>query len=269
MPIDVEDVESSYSRKLFTGYAPVQIFAVNPTVSGLAKIFKKPEEDVKDPAYDKTEGKMRLDFWYRNHPNFDTELQGKFSIWISNDSMVGKESGKTQYIDHFTKTAWAKDKESLIEQQKEKDPSYRLDLKNTRIAKIGEEELYEILKAYVNARPQTKPFVLDSFENLTKGRVSELNKFFSDANEKGQGIKIPLTIREGQYQNVFTKGIVGLNTPINDYIKKRFAGQYGCKDFYGSSFVFKEFTDAVPQDIGLGGDETPFDDGGKDIPDLF
>lgn len=245
MAINVNEVEEgvAFEKKLYTGYAPVQIVAVNPNEKGLAALFGTEVEKIKDPAYDKTEGKMRLDFWYRNHPSCETELLGKFSLWVNNETVVGKNSGKKQYIDNFTRTAWAVDLATLSSDQQAKDPSYRLDTKSIREAKTGEEDIYELLKAYANARPKEKPFVLDSWENIAKGNVSELREFFEAFNAKGMGIKVPLTIREGKYQSVFTRGIIPLSSPITDYVKKKFLGEYGCKDYYGDSFLLKEFVD--------------------------
>lgn len=245
MAINVDEVEegSVFERKLYTGYAPVQIISVNPTEKDLAKLFNTDIEKIKDPQYDKTEGKMRLDFWYKNHSTCQTELFGKFSIWVNDESVVGKNSGKKQYIDNFTKTAWAIDLATLSEDQKNKQPEYRLDSKTIREACTGEEDVYELLKAYSNARPKEKPFVLDNWKNICKGKVSELRELFDNLNEKGMGVKIPLTVREGKYQGVFTKGIIPLNSPITKWIKDKFEGTYGCKDYYGSSFILKEFVD--------------------------
>ena len=246
MAINIDDVEEGsqgFEKKLYTGYASVQIVAVNPNEKGLAKLFETDVEKIKDPGYDKTEGKMRLDFWYKNHSSCSTPLLGKFSLWVNNDSFVGKNSGKRQFIDNFTRTAWAVDLAALSADQQSKDPMYRLDTKTIREAKIGEEDVYELLKAYANARPKEKPFVLDSWETISKGKVGELQDFFIALNDKNSGIKIPLTIREGKYQSVFTKGIISLNSPITDYVKKKFQGEYGCKDFYGDSFILKEFVD--------------------------
>jgi hypothetical protein len=240
---DVEENQGGFEKKLYTGYAPVQIVAVNPDETGLAKLFNTDLDKIKDPAYDKTEGKMRLDFWYKNHPSCDTELFGKFSLWVNSESVVGQNSGKRQYIDNFTKTAWALDLAALSEDQQSKDPNYRLDMKSVREAKTGEEDVYELLKSYANARPKEKPFVLDSWSAIASGKVGELRDFFGALNDKGMGVKIPLTIRDGKFQSVFTKGILPLNSPITDYVKKKFQGQYGCKDFYGDSFLLKEFVD--------------------------
>jgi|GEM_PF-3218416 len=246
MAINVNEVEESasiFEKKLYTGYAPVQIVAVNPNNKRIAALFNIDVEKIKNPEYDKTEGKMRLDFWYKNHSSCDTELLNKFSLWVNNDTTVGKNSGKTQYIDDYTRTAWAVDLATLTIDQQAKDPIYRIDSKSIREAKNGEEDVYELLKAYANARPKERPFVLDSWLAITKGDVKELCDFFDAFNSRGGGIKVPLTIREGKYQSVFVKGIIHLNSPINDYIKKKFIGEYGCKDFYGSSFLLKEFID--------------------------
>jgi hypothetical protein len=182
---------------------------------------------------------MRLDFWYVNHPDFKTEFRGKFSLFVSNETRTS-QSGKTQYIDNYTKTAWATNLAGLSEMISGWDPSRKLDMKSVREAKKGEETVYSMLKAYANANPKSQPFLLDSWAAIASGRTNELEGFFKHFNEKNGGIKILLGIRDGQYQDAYTGIFLNVGGKITDYVKKNVEGEYGFKSYY-PSYDFKTY----------------------------
>lgn len=230
MNFDQLETREASSRKLFTGFAPVQIIAVNPTAAELNNILGI--SDAKEPVYEKDDT-MRLDFWYVNHPESKTEMRGKFSLWVNNESRVS-QSGKNQYIDNYTKTAWATNLAGLSEMMSGWDANRKLDMKSVREAKRGEETLYGLMKAYVNANPKSQPFVLDSWSDIANGRTSELEGFFNHFNKQGLGVKILLGIKDGQYQDTYTGIFLHYNGRVTDYVKKNVEGEYGFKSHYGS-----------------------------------
>ena len=225
------------SRKLVTGFAPIQIIAVNPDVKKLREILNT--EDVKEPNYDAEKG-SRLDFWFVSHPMSKIEFRGKFAMWASNDVRVSK-TDKKQYIDNFTKTMWASNLANASELMGTWDESRRLDMKSIREAKEGEENIYNLMKAYANASPKTKPFVLDDWNAIAKGNGSELQAFFSHFNKLDQGVKVLLGIKEGKYQDVFTGIFLNVNGRITDYVTSRVTGEYGYKGDYQGNFDLKEY----------------------------
>ena len=225
------------SRKLVTGFAPIQIIAVNPDVKKLREILNT--EDVKEPNYDAEKG-SRLDFWFVSHPMSKIEFRGKFAMWASNDVRVSK-TDKKQYIDNFTKTMWASNLANASELMTGWDESRRLDMKSIREAKEGEENIYNLMKAYANASPKTKPFVLDSWNAIAQGNGSELQAFFDHFNKLDQGVKVLLGIKEGKYQDVFTGIFLNVNGRITDYVTSRVTGEYGYKGDYQGNFDLKEY----------------------------
>lgn len=252
---DLETREPSSGKKLFTGFAPIQIVAVNPNTKALAALLGIDEDKVKEPNYEGDNG-MRLDFWYVNHPDFKTDLRGKFSLWVNNDTRTS-QAGKKQFIDNYTKTSWAENLAALSEAQAGLDPSRRMDLKSVREAKGGEETVYSLLKAYGNISPKEKPFVLDSWNSIAKGKGNELVDFFAHFNKANMGVKVLLGIKDDKYQDVCTKVFVNVNSKITDYVAKQVTGEYGFKSFYGT-FDFKEFTEnAAPTSNEV---ESPFSD---------
>ena len=251
----LETREPSSGKKLYTGFAPIQIVAVNPNSAALAALLGLDPEKVKEPVYEGENG-MRLDFWYVNHPDFKTDLRGKFSLWVNNDTRMS-QAGKKQFIDNFTRTAWAENLATLSETQASLDPSRRLDMKSVREAKGGEETVYSLLKAYGNISPKEKPFVLDSWPSISKGKGNELVDFFAHFNKANMGIKVLLGIKDEKYQDVCTKVFVNVHGKVTEYVSKQITGEYGFKSFYGS-FTFKEYTEnAAPEATET---ESPFKD---------
>lgn len=236
----LETREPSSGKKMYTGFAPIQVVSVNPTAKELAKILGIEEDKVKEPTYESENG-MRLDFWYVNHPDFKTDLRGKFTLWVNNDTRMS-QAGKKQFIDNFTKTTWAENLATLSEYQASIDPSRRLDMKSVREAKGGEETVYSLLKAYGNISPKEKPFVLDNWASIAKGKGNELVDFFAHFNKANMGVKVLLGIKDEKYQDVCTKVFVNVQGKITEYVSKQITGEYGFKSFYGS-FTFKEYTE--------------------------
>ena len=250
---ELETREPSSGKKMYTGFAPIQIVAVNPNSKALAALLGIDEDKVKEPNYDGENG-MRLDFWYVNHPDFKTDLRGKFSLWVNNDTRTS-QAGKKQFIDNFTRTSWAENLAALSEAQASLDPSRRMDLKSVREAKGGEETVYSLLKAYGNISPKEKPFVLDSWNSIAKGKGNELVDFFAHFNKANMGVKVLLGIKDEKYQDVCTKVFVNVQGKITEYVSKQITGEYGFKSFYGS-FTFKEYTENNAPDANE--TETPF-----------
>jgi hypothetical protein len=230
---------STSSRKMYTGFAPVQIISVNPDTKTLASILGVDIEKVKEPNY-VTEKNTRLDFWYVNHPTFKTEFRGKFSIWIDNNTRLSN-AGKKQWIDDFTKTAWAENLAMLSEAQAGLQPERKIDMKSIREAKGGEETVYSLLKAYGNISPKSNPLVLTSWATLAKGNGSELVNFFNHFNAKDGGAKVLMGIKDGKYQDVYTGIFLNVYGKVTDYVTKNVMGQYGFKSFYNGSFTFNEY----------------------------
>lgn len=229
------------SKKLYMGIAPIQIVMVNPTTKKLADFYGTEEEKIKEPVYIK-DGEIpstRLDFYYVNHPDFGTELKGKFSIFVQPNTREAK-SGKKQYIDSFTRTSWANSLSELSAAQQNVKDFMRLDMNTVREAKPGEETIYNLMKAYGNIVPKTKPFELNDFKQLIKGNGKELEDFFTYFNDKGNGVNVMMGVKDAKYQDIYTGIFMALNSKLSDYVKKNIEGEYGFKSYH-EGYVFAEF----------------------------
>jgi len=114
-------------------------------------------------------------------------------------------------------------------------------MKSIREAKEGEENVYNLMKAYANASPKTKPFVLDDWSAIAKGNGTELENFFLHFNKLNGGVKVLMGVKEGKYQDVFTGIFLNVNGRITDYVTSRVTGEYGYKADYQGNFDLKEY----------------------------
>jgi len=242
---NLETRQSTSSKKLFTGITPVKIVAVNPSRQWIADTFKVDLEKVKEPVYDidggpDREKSTRLDFWFTNMDDTKTEFTSKVSIFVSNEFRVSK-SGNKQYIDAYSKTTWADSIDDLVEKNSRLHEATKLDPKTARQANKGEEEIYNLLKAYGNVDVSKKPFMLEDFKAIIKGDVRELQEFFNHFNKKNGGVKVLMGVKDGQYQDVWSSLFLPVDGKVTDYIRNKITGEYGYKHYYAGSLNFQEF----------------------------
>lgn len=248
--MNVDNLESgtSTSRDLYTGLATIQIQLVNPSHKDLVAFLATEEDKVKEPKYViSKEGEpdtYRLDFWYVNHNTFGTNIKGKFSLFVGLDDRDVSKNGKYQWIDDHANVVWGESIDAIKESDKTKEYEVKTHYASLRRAKIGEEDLYKLLKAYGNVDTRKSMFKLDDFAKAITNKSNELQKYFQDFNsKKNRGIKVLLTIRDGQYQSVWTKDFLPLEATQYKYLEKSVrAEQYGCKDYFADSLRFTKFT---------------------------
>ena len=237
---------SSSSKKLYTGFATLEIVAVNPTREEIAKLYDVDVEKTKEPNYF-LENSTRIDLWYRNHSSHPTPLLGKFCVFISKDYRVS-QGGKNQYIDAHSRVCWADSISDLSARNERLADFNKLNIGTARQAFKGEEDILNLMKVYGNIDITNGPFALDDFISIVKGNVKELVEFFEHFNKKNGGVKVLLGVKDGQYQDICTLVFLPVNGKITDYATKRItADDYGYKQYYGNSFDFEEFVaDAEP-----------------------
>lgn len=256
--LEVGSSSQGASKTLYTGLAPIQITLVNPNQKQLAGFFDTDVEKIKEPVYikDGDDPSTRLDFWYVNHPDSKVELKGKFSIFIKNSPRVAK-SGKKQYIDSYTKTSWANNLSELSANQQNLTKDYmRMDMNSVREAMSGEETIYELLKAYGNIVPRTKPLELSDWKALVKGNGRELQDFFTFFNNQNQGVTVMLGVKDFKYQDVYTGRFMRLGTKLSDYDKKNIEGEYGFKSYYDGYMLTQYNAESAPAEDEV--DDNPF-----------
>ena len=240
--LEVGSSSSKSNKTMYTGIAPIQILMVNPNEKQIAEFYGIDEDKVKPVNYVREDEAIttRLDFYYINHPDFKTDLKGKFSIFIRNTPRESK-AGKKQYIDAFTKTSWAHNLSELSANQERVKDFMRLDMETAREAYPGEETIYNLLKAYGNIVPRTKPLELSNWKNLIKGNGKELNEFFEFFNNNGLGVNAMFGVKDWKYQDIYTNHFMRLKSKLSDYDKRQIEGDYGFKSYF-DGYVFSQYS---------------------------
>ena len=253
--------------KRYIGVAPVYVLAVNPNKEQLEKLYNRSLDNAPEYISEIEVGEdkhkvpnVRLDFIVKT----DVEKCGgvefitKVSLFLRKEYRYNRDKTKVQVIDKYGRTAWV-----TIEQAKNHEiPVYsngpaNLD-KDYRPAYVGEEELTDFLKAYLNI-PNVMKYVnekwvmvdnpsdcearLEKIENYFKGDFSELRSAI--ALQPTNKVKVLFGVRttddNKQYQAVYTQ--MFLKNSITDYSKldkhlqeRKNAGAYSTTEFEVCNF---------------------------------
>ena len=255
------------SIKRYIGVGSVYVLAINPTKEELSKLYNGATID-NEPEYlgtaevgpegnKKKVNQVRLDFIIKSDPEKcdGIETTTKATFFLRQDYRFNKDQTKVQIIDKYGRTAWA-----TSEEVKAKSiPQYASGLANIdadyRPAFIGEEELTEFIKAYLNI-PNPMNYVngawvdktpaekaeaearLDNIDAYFKGDFKELKRIISyQPNNKVKVLFGVKTTADGkQYQAIY--GQKFLKNNITDYSKlekevkeRKEAGAYADTEF--------------------------------------
>lgn len=165
--------------KQYTGVIPYRVVAINPTLDGLKKIGV--EYLVNEPVYTSSaefDGKVIkntiVDFWVKSIPNLDfpdMEIILPHRFRINHEVFVGSNSGKTQFINKYGRTAWAMQASDLAANP------YYVD-EGSRPAHNGEEDMHKFIFSWLNMTYDTKGKKYDEclidVNKLVVGNFSEL-----------------------------------------------------------------------------------------------
>ena len=237
--------------KKFIGIAPCHIVGVNPTKDQIKSLMGyEPKEEPVYTGVQEVDGKQvnfaRVTFVIR--PDFEKcgiETTQMMSFFIRNQYRKGSQSGKYQVIDEYGRTAWAT--EDVIKAKGKiyyKDGTMEANIsQNYRPLYMGEEELTNFIKAYLNI-PNAMDYVngtwvmktgdalkdsecrLDEISNYFKGNFKEIKDAI--ALQPTNKVKVLFGIRttdDGkEYQDVYTRtvlrnsstNIAGLQKEIED-----------------------------------------------------
>lgn len=262
--------ESTNSIKRYIGVAPVFVLGVNPTKQELEKIYNTQLENapeyvgVVEVGEDKHKvANVRLDFIIKvdSEKCDGIELISKATFFIRKEARYNRDNTKVQVIDKYGRTAWV-----TIEQAKNHEiPVYSNGPANLdadyRPCYVGEEELTNFIKAYLNI-PNVMKYVnekwvlvdnpadcearLENIEKYFNGDFSELKNVI--ALQPNNKVKVLFGVRitdDGkQYQTVYNQ--MFLKNNVSDYSRldkdlqeRKANGAYPSTEF--ETCVLKEY----------------------------
>lgn len=225
--------------KRYIGVAPVFVLGVNPNKKELEAIYNTSLDN--DPEYInevESDGhqvkNVRIDFITKSDPDKCNGIgfTSKVSLFIKEEYRYNKDKTKVQVIDKYGRTAWV-----TIEQAKAHEiPVYKngpanLD-KDYRPCYVGEEDLTNFLKAYLNIpnvmkyvnstwvmvdKPEDCEARLEHIQDYFKGNFKELKDAI--ALQPGNKVKVLFGVKTNtenkQYQAVYTP--MFLKNSVTDY----------------------------------------------------
>lgn len=271
--------------KRYWGVAPVFVLSVNPNKEELEKLYNTQLENAPEYLGEVEVGEdkhkvanVRLDFIVKTDSDKcnGIEFITKVAFFIRKEYRYNKDMSKIQVIDKYGRTAWV-----TIEQAKAHEiPMYKngpanLD-KDYRPCYVGEEELTNFIKAYLNIpnvmkyvnstwvmvdNPQDCEARLEKIENYFRGDFSELKEVIKlQPNNK---VKVLFGVRttddNKQYQAVYTQ--MFLKNNVTDYSKldadmqeRKNAGAYK-----NTEFVVEELKEYVVESTNFSNSPTNSD----------
>jgi len=269
---------SEFQRKLYIGYTPVRVLAVNPTKEQLEKYFGQQQNEPNYMGTALVNGKevpqVRIEFILEaKRPGTNDNFYVRLSFFLNKGYAANKLNTKVQVIDVYGRTVWASNEDIANHripvfsngQQAKIDKNYRPLI-------IGEDRLILFIRALfclldpekydhnINGYvPRTGEDlakcegILDNTKDFFKGDFTELTKAVKMA--ENNTVYVLLGVRNGndgrQFQTVYNSMFVRKNRG-RDYIAKDF--EKALNEFYPNDTEFqvvplKEFTIA-PTNFG-------------------
>lgn len=230
-----ESTENEIKR--YIGVAPVYVLAVNPSKSELEKLYQRELEN--EPEYvsqNEIEGtkypQVRLDFIIKSDvEKTGIETVNKVAFFLTNKERTNKDGSKVQVINKYGETTWLS-----VEDAKTGNIPENLnwfDASDMRPAYMGEQELTEFIKTYLNIPNKSykrrdgvivelpnladAEARLDDIDNYFKGNVSELTSVIKlqPKNKIKCMFGVKTTDTNKQYQAVYNQKFLKNN--VTDY----------------------------------------------------
>ena len=234
---------------LFTGIAPVSVVAVNPTLLELEElgINMKSEPEYSVTFSDQTYNKVT--FWVKHH---DPEFLTRVEILVQPKVRVSKAGDKKMFTNNYAQITWA-----------ESDPSQKYDWYKSdgvREAYVGEDVLLSFLKAWANVANDGECY-LETVDEIVSGKVEELKQLVDVL--KDNKLRVLLGVKDGKYQQVYTKHFGRLKPKRDDLFVKELNGDYGAFNAeFNKDLVLQRYSPSVLEadSSPMGQDEVDDDD---------
>ena len=246
--------------KRYIGVAPVKVLATNPTKAELESLYNTTlDKDVEYTGVQDNEGTKvpyaRIDFVVKTVPEKSNgiEMTTKISYFVRKEYRFNRDKSKVQVIDKYGRTAWVtKEQANAHEIPQYKNGPANLD-KDYRPAYVGEEDLTNFIKTYLNI-PNVQKYVDGKWELVDnpsecEARLDGIDKFFAGdfkelkeimSYQPNNKVKVLFGVRttdDGkQYQAAYTQmvlrnGVTDFSKLDSDLADRKEAGAYSTTEF--------------------------------------
>lgn len=264
------------------GLFEAKVIAINPTIEEYKEVLGiELPEDSKATEYlgESKDGNvyLRISIWVENIKSHEKQ---SINFFLEDKERVNKDETKKQYINSVGSCSWAEDPNNLPDWFSER--SYR-------VAKIGEEELYDFLRTWLcELDYRNAETVLElEWKKLMRGNVKDLKDQIDGEWCGNVGFLSTIVTKEKdgevkEYQNIYNKAFLSpyslKNFRLVDYSDEevltklknkktkelkphekfvlKITGEYGCKDFY----ILKDLKEYDPAENIVASDKIINDD---------
>jgi hypothetical protein len=208
-----EEVASGGGIPLYVGIAPMQVVAINPSLAELNAIGINAQVE---PQYTDVsiggDTYNKLTFWIKClEPAFTT----RFDVLVKPEFRLAK-SGKKQWCNSVGQFAFADGKASEAYEWFKSD--------GERQAYVGEETLMSFIKAYANVANGDE-CAFETIDRIMAGDVAEIKQLVNALSDNR--VRLLLGVKDGKYQQVYTKHFGRLKPFRKDLFVKELNGDYG------------------------------------------
>lgn len=208
-----EEVAGGSGIPLYVGIAPMQVVAINPSLAELNSIGINAQVE---PQYTDVsiggDTYNKLTFWIKClEPAFTT----RFDVLVKPEFRLAK-SGKKQWCNSVGQFAFADGKASEAYEWFKSD--------GERQAYVGEETLMSFIKAYANVANGDE-CAFETIDRIMAGDVAEIRQLVNALSENR--VRLLLGVKDGKYQQVYTKHFGRLKPFRKDLFVKELNGDYG------------------------------------------
>ena len=282
--------------KRYIGVMSAHVLAVNPDMAELSKIYgrdfdNEPEYTGQKDVNGKNVEFARIDFILKNDEALNSiDFTTKITFFLRNEYRFNSpdaEVRKVQVIDRYGRTAWVTKEECkahAVPQYKSGPANIDADY---RPAYVGEEELTEFIKNYLNipnvtrynkstgvwsmvSNPEDSEARLDNIGNYFKGDFTELRNII--ALQPENKIKVLVGVRttdDGkQYQDVYTR--MTLRNGVRDYgrLSKDVEERKNAGGFQNTEFMCVDLMEYNPAPTNFSAASPSGNEGSEDVGDM-
>jgi hypothetical protein len=207
-----EEVVAGGGITLYTGIAPVNVVAVNPTLTELQAIGINAQ---KDPEYNveiNNEEYNKIVFYLRHEsPNFTV----RFEILMQPKHRASQSGEKFMWVNNIGQMTWSADV-----------PAYDWwkNADKTRKAYVGEDTLINFTKAWANVANGGE-VSFDTIDAIAKGDVKELKEYVKVLADNK--LRVLIGVKDEKYQTVYNRHFGRLKPMRDDLFIKALNEDYG------------------------------------------
>lgn len=250
--------ETQQERTLVTGVCNSRVLAVNPDREEIAEIVGRDPEDLKEPSYigETRDGtpNVRVDIWMKPvegttyyDPTTQTNIEYtdpyKLAIFLTEKEVSNKDNTKNMYINGKIQTTWAESEDAAVNTTNSKGNKWFSSV-GVRIAKEGEDQLYDFFSKYINAnlKDDDTDLQFNDYDAFLSGDVSELQEIVKAKDAEGKTINVLLGVRDGKYQEVYSHSFErGIRKSFNYMMRCANADYNGFKAEYQNDSLLQAY----------------------------